>query len=126
MPCKVEWPHDALCVRWTGTIDAAELVDLSAQIVADSRFDSVRWALHDFRACEGMTVTSPPMGKIAEIDLAAAITNPSLHIAVVTTMADVRTAFSVCVDSAINRFRIDFFDSIDAAQVWLLGKTIRS
>ena len=126
MPCKVEWPYDGVIVRWTGTTDVAELVDISAQIVADSRFASVRWALHDFRACEGMAVTPPPLGEISEIDLAAATTNPSLLIAVVTTRDDVRTAFSAYVDSAINRFRVGFVDTIDAAQVWLLGKTLQS
>lgn len=126
MPETLNWQDINATVCWTGVVDDNDLARVAERITGDRRFDDLRWVLHDFRECEGLLFHPENVEVIAATDSVAVRTNPDILIVVVTTRDDVRAAFRAYTEAGVKAARLQVFDTIDAAQAWLLRNDKRA
>lgn len=60
MPHSIHWEPDGVCVDFTGTVTADEIVDIYEKISGDPRSDRLKYVLTDYLGayrCTSMTLT---------------------------------------------------------------------
>lgn len=119
MPYQMTWEEHGISVRYSGMTSDREVADFAKAGQADRRFDDLRYVLHDFRACEGATYSTPVIEELSATDEAAAASNPRIRIAVVTDRPDVRAMVEAYLKVGLSIFPLRMFSGIEEARNWL-------
>ena len=88
MPYTTTWQNHGIAWTYSGVLTGKELLNSNLEIFGDERFDDIRYQIVDLTAVDSIEVTEKHMRKIAHLEMAAARTNPRMHVAVVTTSED--------------------------------------
>jgi hypothetical protein len=83
MPYTTEWLNHGIIWTYTDILTGNELLESNLEIFGDERFDELRYQIVDLRAITAIQATESHMRKIAHLDMAAALTNSRIKIAVV-------------------------------------------
>ena len=125
MPYQIHWEDRGVAFKYLGHASDADIAAATRCVQADARYDSLLYALHDFRASESFTFAQAAMEELAAVNAAAArsLRAGKLAIAVVTEMEEVVAAVHTYVASGLCAHDFRIFKSVDPARAWLKGMT---
>lgn len=104
--------------RFFGHLSEQEFLDATLAIESDPRFDSMQFAINDFLGVSSFAVSEKSVRMLSAIDNGAALTNPNIRIAVVTTNPQVE-ALAHIYATAYRPFPVAVFPDLDAAHDWI-------
>jgi hypothetical protein len=103
MPYQISWEKKGIVYKFYDFITPKEVISSSEDKYGDDRFDSLRYQILDLSEIKPVAVNDPDMAlqlvkRIAATDRAAAISNPDMKIAIVTSLEIISTL--ACLYSA--------------------------
>ena len=120
MKCVTEWI--GRCIHWqfSGIITADTVIEVISGLYGHERFDDTRAQIRDFR---DITLADPSIERvqtIAAFDRAAALSNPNMRVAVVTTEhLDHQMLTSLyCAELDGTSWEVKMFHCLEAAKGW--------
>ncbi len=119
MSYELNWEPRGVVKRFFGLVTSKELLNSSEKTEADLRFDDLRYVINDFLACTEFTTDPGVLEELAAIDSAAAMINPGIKIAVVTTSDTLIAVALQYADSPLNTFPTRIFSTLDEARAWI-------
>lgn len=119
MSFHVTWEKHGVYVRYTGQTNDEEITRFAEGVEADHRFDHIRYVLHDFLECTGLTHSPEVMELLAATDGASSFTNPRIVIAVVHDREDVAAMVKTYLSAGFSKFMVREFPSLALARGWL-------
>ena len=120
MGYEVVWEQPAGVIkRHFGLVTGRDLLGAVRETEGDSRFDTLRYVINDFRDCTGLAVSPAEVQEIAALDGAAARTNPRIRIAVVTDLPEVMATAKAYADDPLTPFVTRVFASMEEARRWV-------
>jgi hypothetical protein len=116
---KTIWEQGGIYVRYSGHASDAEIGALIRVFQSDYRFDDVRYIIHDFRDCDGLTFVISVVEELAATDSAAAMNKPKHRVAIVTDREDVRAMVKAYVGTGFHPpDKLQIFSQIEPARAW--------
>lgn len=119
MPYQLHIEPEGVRINWCGHVRGQDMIRFLAHIHGHEAFDGLRYKLHDFSACTGLSFASEEIEEIAALDAAAAYTNPRIRIAIVSGHPRVARGIAHYAQLGLSPFVIRQFASIHNARVWL-------
>lgn len=121
MPYKNIWERDGVYRRYSNSITGKEVLQAVQDVHGHELFDSIRYVINDFLEVTKHDVSLHDIKSLAAIDKAAALTNPNIKIAIVTTMPTIQTLSSL-YGELINKspFTCKIFSCLDEARKWVI------
>lgn len=116
MPYTTQWTQGGLIWKYSGTVSGEELLLSNLDIYGDERFDDLRYQIVDLSAVKNCKVTDKHMQKIAHLDMAAALTNPRIKVAVINGEVLSKVYAN---HTGVKHWQTKDFDNIEAAQSWV-------
>ena len=122
MPFERTWEEKGIYFKPYGVATGKDIEKLTIDIYGDHRFDDIRYAILNFLYIGDFIMSDEELESVAAQDMAAAITNPYIKIAVVTN--DPR------VEDVANRFNNMFgghpwktscHENLEEARKWCQG-----
>lgn len=80
---ETTWEKKGIYWKLYGVVTGREIEKLTVDIFSDPRFDDLKYAILDFLSIDDIVMSHEELESIAAQDMAAAITNPSIKIALV-------------------------------------------
>jgi len=68
MPYETHWEVDGIHWVFTGVLSPDDLLRSNLELYEDSRFESIKYEIADFRAIESFTVTAGTIRRVARMD----------------------------------------------------------
>lgn len=93
MPYTTEWLDHGIIWTYSDVLTGNELLESNLSIFGDERFDELRYQIVDLTQVTAVEATESHMRKIAHLDMAAALTNPRIKIAVVFPASPIANEF---------------------------------
>jgi len=125
MAFNLDWEKHGVVKEFSGSVTTEEIQVATLQVEASDRFDSCRYVINDFSACESITVNHEIIRQIAVVDGAATRTNPNIKIAVVTTMPGVVEMAEAYANSPHHSYPTRIFSTIEGARLWVTGNDLK-
>ena len=79
------WESRGVCTHFTGFVTAEEYIASAEAICADARFDDLRFVIKDLLGIAGHSIDPEAHDPIAAIRYGARLTNPNIHLILLTT-----------------------------------------
>lgn len=114
-------PPAGLYVRHHGCLTDADLVQFTQSTHAGSSFTTLRYIIHDTRACTGAAYSASKVEEVVATDMAAALSNARIKLAVVAVHPDVVAMARSYMDSPLVAYPIRLFESAEAARRWAVA-----
>lgn len=105
-----------LIVTYRGEISDLEVAEFAQRCEADACFVDLRYVLHDFSACTGLTYSADRLNELSAIDAAAARSNSEIHIIIVASQPDVLAAVDIYRNAGFAGFDLSVFASLAEAK----------
>ncbi|HEY4642896.1 MAG TPA: hypothetical protein VII75_16260 [Thermoanaerobaculia bacterium] len=119
MPHSTTWTEQGVIWTFWGNVSGEELVGTSREVCNDPRFATRHYQLVDLMGVERFDVTSDHMIRLAEIDHIAALSNPSVRVAVAARDELIRMlSLYYEAESTDSPWEQQIFDSLTDAQAW--------
>lgn len=122
MPYKISWERAGVYRHYYGDVTLVDRRASLAAISGDHRFDTLRYALTDYREVQAYEVTPAFTAEIAAMHIGPLFTNPQLLIVAVAQRADI-------LDSIADFQRLGFvkaayrvFPTLPEARDWIDGQ----
>jgi len=122
MAHKFEWQDKGVCWKYSGDVSGQEIIDASAAIYGDPRFDNLEYKLVDFLDASSVNMSDDEVARIAYQHKAAELSNPRIKNAIVMTVA-VDLAEKFATFFADSRWEVKVFQDLEAANQWLALST---
>lgn len=120
------WESGGVCKVFAGNVNGQQVLDSITEVEADDRFDQIHFVINDFLDVSSVSATEKEIARIAAIDRAASLSNPSLRIAIVTTSDEIRELASLYSKfMAGSAYETALFDTLKAARDWVTGEPAR-
>lgn len=119
MSYEIHWEPRGVVKRFFGAVDGRDLIDSLVAVEESPQFDELRFVVNDFLAAESVTIGLDEVQTIASIDMAAALTNPNIVIAVVATNAEITALARQYAESPMNTYPTRIFATLAEARAWL-------
>jgi hypothetical protein len=119
MSYEVIWEPRGVVKRYFGHVTDQELTQGVIETEADARFDSLRYAINDFLACESFAVTPASAEEIAIMDRGASFSNPYIRIAVVAVQPEIIALSQAYANSPLNVYPTRIFPTEREAREWI-------
>lgn len=118
MSHTMAWEEKGVYWKYSGDVSGQEIVDASAVIYGDPRFDTITYKLVDFLDATSMSLSDQEIAVIAHQHKAAEISNPRVKNAIVMTFgADLAEKFAAFfTDSS---WEVKVFDDLETANQWV-------
>jgi hypothetical protein len=116
------WEDRGLVRRFYGHVTFDELAKSAILGQQDSRFDTMRYVINDFRECSSVDVPPHAIEEIAATDAGAAMTNDRIRIATVSSDAAILAISDMYEKAGYSPYPVRNFSTIDAARKWLSDK----
>jgi len=114
------WENKGLYRKFENKISGEEVLTSNLTIQGDPRFDDIRYVINDFTQIVDFEVSGADINIIAATDNAAAISNPSIKIAIVSThdplLAWIKHYCEIMKDAP---FECKIFDNINDTYKWV-------
>jgi len=118
MAYDIFWEKRGVYRRYSGFISSEELAESILAVEHDVRFDTIRYVINDFIACERIAYSPQKIMEISAIDGAAEQSNPNIRIAIVADKPDVRAVGEAYVAAGMNTFPTQLFWTVAEARAW--------
>ena len=119
MSCEIIRESKGIRCRYFDVVSKDEMDTISGVIRTDPSFSSIRYVIADFTAMTWWKVTAYEALILAYHDHSAYSKNPSVKIALVSTMDDVLSILNTYAKSPLMTFDVKVFTSMSAARGWL-------
>jgi len=122
---QIIWEQHGVVEQFSGSITSAQILSCNESVCADSRFDAIRYQIHDLLDVSMAEITDIAetlqlVERIAATDKAAAKSNPKVRIAIVTRHETLGTLASFYSSELSNSsWTCEIFESVAAARKWL-------
>jgi hypothetical protein len=119
MPYTTAWERRGVVWRYWGTVSGEEILRSNQEIYGDARFDEMDYQIVDFTSVERFEVTEEDMVVMAANDRAAALTNPSVLVAVAARDALIKDLSALYeAETAESPWQHSVFESVEDARAW--------
>ena len=121
MPYETTWEKKGIYWKLYGIVTGNDIEQLTIDVFGDSRFDDIRYVILDFLNIDDFDMSDDELESIAAQDLAAAITNPYVKIAVITThprVMELSTMFGKIFGE--HPWKVSVHENIEEARRWCL------
>ncbi len=122
MSYTLNWEADGVWVRYGGQSSIDEIAEVAKAIQGSARFDNLRFVLHDFSECNGISYALDLVEELAAVDCVACRSNPKLRVAVVADNPAVTALVEDYMSTGLNPAPMAIFHHIDEARAWLHGE----
>jgi hypothetical protein len=119
MGYSVDWTKQKVTVVYSGHCTETDVLNVVVALQSDVRFDSTHQALHDFSQCLSLAPSPEHLEEVAMRNVGAAMSNPRLRIAVVTTKPDVLAMLERFESIGLSPYPLYVFDDVQSANDWL-------
>lgn len=120
MPHSNSWEEKGLCRIFTDKVSAEEVLKSNLSLHGDKRFDSIKYVINDFTRITDFEISDRGISTIVAVDNAAAITNPNIKIAIVSTYEEFLSWVELYVESMKGTpLECQIFADIDSAYRWV-------
>ena len=117
MPFEITREKRGSYKRFSGFVTNAELLQSVFENQSDPDYDRMVYTINDFLAVEGHCVDKETVHMVAAWGLGAAFINANIKLAILTTDPGIRAL--VGGFTALTRYRLEFFTSVENARAWL-------
>lgn len=113
------WEDKGVYWGYHGEVTGKEILEASAAIYGDPRFDTLRYKLVNFLDVENIEMNENEVAQIAFQHKAAAISNPNIKNAIVVgpNMTDLAKHFASFFEGS--EWEVQIFHNVDEANDWL-------
>ena len=121
MPYETTWEKKGIYFKLYGIVTGNDIEQLTIDFFGDSRFDDIRYLIADFMSIDDLVMSDDQLESVAAQDMAAAITNPNVKIAIITThprMIELTTMFGNMFGE--HPWKISVHENIEEARRWCL------
>lgn len=119
MGYELSWESKGLVKRFFGDVTDKQFIDAVIESESDARFDGLRHVINDFRDVESFVFTPDDVDYVAAIDNAAAVSNPHIRIAVITSNPEIIALARQYAESPMNVYPTRIFATLADARSWL-------
>lgn len=119
MGYTVNWLPRRVSVIYSGHCTETEVLNAVVQLQSDYRFDSTNQALHDFSQCESLSPSPEHLQELAGRNVGAAVSNPKLRIAVISSRPDVLGMLERFNSLGLSPYPLRTFANAESANAWL-------
>lgn len=119
MGYELTWEPRGVIKTFYGEVSGEDLIQSGVECESDSRFDDIRYVINDFLAITRVAIEVPHVEYLAGIDYAAAISNPRILVAVVTTAAQIEALTEHYVATLGGAYVTKIFPTMDEARKWI-------
>jgi len=116
---ELSWESKGLVKRFFGDVTDKQFIDAVIESECDARFDGLRHVINDFRDVESFVFTPDDVDYVAAIDNAAAVSNPHIRIAVITSKPEIIALARQYAESPMNVYPTRIFATLADARAWL-------
>jgi len=116
---ELSWESKGLVKRFFGDVTDKQFIDAVIESECDARFDGLRHVINDFRDVESFVFTPDDVDYVAAIDNAAAVSNPHIRIAVITSNPEIIALARQYAESPMNVYPTRIFATLADARAWL-------
>jgi len=116
---ELSWESKGLVKRFFGDVTDKQFIDAVIESESDARFDGLRHVINDFRDVESFVFTPDDVDYVAAIDNAAAVSNPHIRIAVITSNPEIIALATQYAESPMNVYPTRIFATLADARSWL-------
>jgi len=116
---ELSWEPRGLVKRFFGDVTEKQFIDAVIDSESDARFDGLRHVINDFRDVESFVFTPEDVDYVAAIDNAAAVSNPNIRIAVITSSPEIIALATQYAESSLNVYPTRIFATLADARAWL-------
>ncbi len=120
MAYQLIWEEKGTKVYFKGVVNDRELLEIVSKFYGHEQFDSIHYLLIDFLEVDTFDVTNTTFQYIGGMDLAAALSNPRVRVAIVTDNAAILDLLSSYENASQGSpWPSRYFDSIKEARAWI-------
>ena len=120
MNYKTTWTTKGVIITFSDVVACEELFQAVDEINSDPRFDEIRYQIRDYTKITEFNVDVECVTKIAAWDKAAAMSNPNMKIAIVTTDSVMQILSSLYLaEIFMSHWEGKIFNTMDEAQQWV-------
>lgn len=121
MSYELVWEPQGVTSRYAGVFSRNDLSFSVRRIHGDYRFDDLRFVIHDCLDVESISATFADIDEVAATDKAAALTNPRIVVAFVSTQPSITSLAHRYAYSEMNAYPTRVFPSRLEARSWIAG-----
>lgn len=125
MAYKLDWEHRGVYWEYSGIVTGQEIIEASSLIYGDPRFDDIRYKLVNFLKTDTILIEEDDVYTIAFQHKAAALSNPRVKTAIVTSTAMTRDNKNTSMlqlfisNLTASSWEVKAFDELEQANHWL-------
>ncbi len=119
MGYEIIWEPRGVVKRFFCEVTSQDMLQSVAETEGDSRFDELRFVINDFLEITGLSSSHHDVEEVAAIDSIAAITNPRIKVAIVTTSPVVKEMGEGYINSPLNHYPTKIFQTLEDARNWI-------
>ena len=120
MKYKTTWVTKGVIITFCGVVENEDIFQVVEEINSDPRFDDIRYQIRDYTEVTEFNVDVKCVPKIAAWDKAAAMSNPNMKIAIVTTDSLMQILSSLYLaEIFMSHWEGKIFNTMDEAQQWV-------
>ena len=122
MSYELIWEPHGVVKRFFGVLTGRDIVESVERIEADPRFDACRHVINDLLAVERVDVSATDVEYVAAIDRGAALTNPDIRVAFVTTSPRLVALAEQYAEGGQSAYPTRIFDALVVARAWATAR----
>jgi len=119
MGYEIIWEPRGVVKRFFGEVTSDDMLKSVADSEGDSRFDELRFVINDFLDITAVSSSHHDVEEIAAIDSIAAVTNPRIKVAIVTTSPVVKEMAEGYINSPLNHYPTKIFQTLAEGRQWI-------
>ena len=119
MPYKLDWEHDGIYWKYSGSVSGKEIIEASTAIYGDPRFDDLKYKLVDFLDVETISMDKDEVALIAYQHRSAERSNPYVKNAIVVKSSGSELANNFASFFSDSHWDVQIFQNLDEANNWL-------
>lgn len=114
------WEKHGVYRKYNNCVTGKEILQAVQDVESDNRFDLICYVINDYLDVTEVDVSFEKIKIIAAIDDAAALTNPNIKVAQVTTNSAIEDLAQFYSERpGNNRYHSKLFTSLDEAREWI-------
>lgn len=122
MTVEYSWEATGLYRHFTNKINGQEVLNDNLNLQGDSRFDDIKYVINDFTDIADFDFSDIDIQKISITDKVASISNPTIKIAIITTIESLLVWIELyCKSMEGSLYDCKIFDNSEDAYKWVSG-----
>jgi len=119
---EYSWEATGLYRHFTNKINGQEVLNDNLNLQGDSRFDDIKYVINDFTDIADFDFSDIDIQKISITDKVASISNPTIKIAIITTIESLLVWIELyCKSMEGSLYDCKIFDNSEDAYKWVSG-----